>query len=87
MKKILASVLSKEESRVTFPCLKADNANDLLELKCCNALKKIRDILKEDTFDDPECFMRIEKIVCLFKNDFNIAAAFAMTSDKLKRGI
>ena len=31
------------------------------------ALAEIKAVLEDDTMDDPECFERIEKIVCIFE--------------------
>lgn len=36
----------------------------LMESKCYVAIKKIRDILADETLDDPECFLRIHDIIC-----------------------
>ena len=69
-KEILASALSKEEAHITFPNLKSKTADEIVELRCYSALKKIWEILREAEIDDIECFMRIEKIISLFENDF-----------------
>ena len=37
---------------------------EVIEGACYQALKKIKDILEDDTLDDPECFYKIEEIVC-----------------------
>ena len=34
------------------------------ENRCMEILERIRDIIADDTLDDPECFHRIEQIVC-----------------------
>ena len=39
-----------------------------LENRCFEALARIREILADDSLDDPECFQRIEKIVCELEN-------------------
>ena len=33
-------------------------------MKCYQTLQKIKAIVENDNFDDPECFMKIENIVC-----------------------
>ncbi len=38
--------------------------SEFIEKKCYQALQKIKVILDDDSLDDPECFMRIEEIVC-----------------------
>ncbi|HIV19428.1 MAG TPA: hypothetical protein IAC82_09020 [Candidatus Merdivicinus intestinigallinarum] len=45
----------------------------LTERSCYQLLKQIQEILKDDTLDDPECFMRIEKIVSLLE-EHNISS-------------
>ena len=47
-------------------------AEDLImiaEGKCYNILSQIRDIVRDNSIDDPECFMKIEKLVCLFEKE------------------
>ena len=39
----------------------------ILENKCYLTLKEIKNILEDDTLEDPECFMKIEQIVCAFE--------------------
>ena len=39
----------------------------MAETECCEALRKIRDILDDDTFNDEACFYRIHRIVDLFE--------------------
>ncbi len=48
---------------------KSEIAADLkriLDLESYKALRKSREILNDDTLDDPECFWQIEKHVCTF---------------------
>lgn len=40
------------------------SAAQVINNKCYQALQEIRAILDDDSLDDPECFMRIEEIVC-----------------------
>lgn len=35
-----------------------------VEGECCKALEKIKAVVADDSLSDPECFFRIEKIVC-----------------------
>ncbi len=44
----------------------ADEAHiaEVLQSECYIALAHIRDIVRDDTLQDEECFMRIEEIVC-----------------------
>lgn len=41
--------------------------NDLIEMKCYQALKKIKAIIDDDSLDDKECFMRIEEVICVLE--------------------
>lgn len=35
--------------------------------RCCQALKEIRAVLDDPSLEDPECFVRIERIVTIFE--------------------
>ena len=37
----------------------------LLESICHQTLEKRKEVIHDDSLDDPECFAKIEKIVCL----------------------
>lgn len=43
------------------------NVEKILELHCYQALAEIKNVLADPTLDDPECFYRIEEIVCIFE--------------------
>jgi len=45
----------------------SDSLVDLIELNCYQTLKKIKAIIEDDRLDDPECFYKIEQIVCLLE--------------------
>ena len=36
--------------------------------ECYAALQQIREILADDSLTDPECFMKIERLVCLYED-------------------
>lgn len=40
------------------------NAQKAVENECYKALQKIKAIISDDSLDDPECFIKIEEIVC-----------------------
>ena len=40
-----------------------------MEGRCFGILERIRQILADDTLDDPECFQRIEQIVCILEEN------------------
>lgn len=62
-KEILINILQNQQAEITFPSLKID-INSIILNKCYRALKQIKDIIHDDTLDDKECFLKIEKIVC-----------------------
>ena len=41
--------------------------NEMLNNKCYQALKEIKDIIENDDLNDAECFDKIEEIVCVFE--------------------
>lgn len=57
-KDILIAALQNEEESSSFNEMEA-----LFESVCYNALKRIKEIIEDDTLDDPECFAKIEEIV------------------------
>lgn len=63
---ILKHYLSAESVCISFPDLKV-SANELVEMQCYQALKKIKAVLDDHTLDDVSCFEQIEQIVCIFE--------------------
>lgn len=57
----LQKMLDETHTSKTDPCL-------IVESICYQALKKIKAIIEDDSLDDPECFMKIEQIVCALEN-------------------
>ena len=75
---MLREVLYKETVQVTFPNLTV-NQTELPDSIAYRALRKIRDIVRDDSLRDKECFQQIEAIVCVpesigsdggFRHDF-----------------
>ena len=64
-KEILIKILEKENIEIYFPNL-INTPVEIVESECYKALKK-KILLKMDTLEDKECFMRIEGIVNLFE--------------------
>ena len=64
---MLKELLSRESIQVTFPNLTL-NQRDLLDSISYQALKRIRDIIRDDSLRDEECFQQIEAIVCLLES-------------------
>ena len=64
---LLAKILAKGEVQIHFSGIELD-ANKLIYEKCYWALCEIKKVIEDDTLEDPECFMRIEKIICLLED-------------------
>lgn len=65
-KELLINALEKQKMEVTFPELKID-AEKIVELKCYDALRQIKEVLEDDSLEDKECFERIERIICILE--------------------
>ena len=65
-KEILIQVLKNQELSVTFPNLKIDGA-EIVEKECYKALRRLKDIIHDDSLSDGECFQKIEEIICCFE--------------------
>ena len=66
-KEILIKLLEKETLNIKFENF-THNPTEIVELKCYDALKKIKAILENDSFNDIECFNKIEEIICVFED-------------------
>lgn len=64
---LLIKLLENEEIKIEFPNLNV-SPSELIEMRCYNALKEIKAIIEDDSCIDEECFMKIEKIVCLLED-------------------
>lgn len=64
---ILAKLLIENGAQVTISCGE-ETLEQMMKERYCQALKEIRDVLDDDTLDDPECFQRIEKIVEIYES-------------------
>lgn len=65
-KEIFEKVLKERQTDLFESILKLD-FTEIIENECYKALKKIKEILDDNSLDDNECFMKIEKIVCIFE--------------------
>jgi hypothetical protein len=64
---ILIHVLCGQEMKIGFPNLEG-NIQALLDSACYQTLEKIKEVIHDDSLDDPECFAKIEKIICLYES-------------------
>lgn len=66
-KEILSHALMYGEVRVVFPEQAQDTAQ-IINSSCYQALQKIKAIIEDDSLSDKDCFMKIEKIICVFES-------------------
>ncbi len=64
---IFLMALRDQKIKVELPELNTTPA-ELAEMQCYNAILKIRDILADETLEDPGCFYQIEEIVRTLEN-------------------
>ena len=65
LQRMVADMLSRGEVTLSLP----QAMMDYVEKRCFVLLEQIRQILADDTLDDPECFHRIESIVSLLESN------------------
>ena len=63
---LLHLLQTQPRMEITFPDLDI-SPNVYIESRCYQALQKIRDILRDDSLMDADCFSKIEAIVCLLE--------------------
>ena len=63
---MLCKILETEDFEILLPKWNM-KVEEMMEMKCYQALQAIKRILEEDELDDEECFDRIEKIVSVFE--------------------
>lgn len=61
-KEILIRLLAEYDGQISSPECK-ESLKDIIEMKCYQALQQIKNVINDDSFDDPHCFMRIEEII------------------------
>lgn len=59
---IVAQMLANKTIEVRFPDVEFD-VHELVEMRCYQALKKIKAVIEDDSLEDDGCFMKIEEIV------------------------
>ena len=63
--KILEKTLAEHGAAVTISG--GEEMERLMRERCVQALREIREVLDDDTLDDPQCFQRIERIVEIYE--------------------
>lgn len=61
---IMVQMVAEKLNRGELAIVIGRDAVDWMEKECMAALGRIREILADDRLEDPECFDRIERIVC-----------------------
>ena len=64
---MLREILGSQTIQVTFPDL-AETPAQLVDSASYRALEQIRDIIRDDSLDDRECFQKIEEIICVLES-------------------
>lgn len=64
---ILAQYLAREQVQFVFANPVPD-PSAIVEGECYRALKKIKQILEDDTLEDTDCFLKIEEIVSVLED-------------------
>ena len=62
-KEIFVQALISGDVEVVFKG-RDSTVTEVIEGQCYQALEKIKAIIQDDNLDDPECFQKIEAIVC-----------------------
>ena len=63
---LLAKLMESGRVEVIFPDMEL-LPEELVEMKCYSLLLKIRDIIHDESLDDPECYQKIEEIIRIFE--------------------
>ena len=60
---ILAQAINDGKLQIVFQCGE-QTVSEITERICYQTLAKIKAIIQDDSLSDPECFAKIEEIVC-----------------------
>ncbi len=63
---MLCKILESEEFEILLPKWKM-NVEEMIEMKCYQALNEIKNILEDETLNDRDCFESIERIISVFE--------------------
>ncbi len=63
---MLVEILSKQKIEIHFPEL-SFSVEELLEMRCYEALCKIKAVLEDESLTDEVCFQKIEEIINIFE--------------------
>ncbi len=65
-KEIILKSLENKSLHITCPDLDI-SVSELVEAESYKALQKIKSVIEDDSFDDEECFIKIEEIIRSFE--------------------
>ncbi|MBQ8974388.1 MAG: hypothetical protein IJ072_01545 [Oscillospiraceae bacterium] len=51
-------------NEVSVDIINKKEIDSFVEMKCYQTLKKIKAVIEDNSLEDKECFIRIEKIIC-----------------------
>ena len=66
-REIFAWTLTTGEISVSFSGMEK-SVEEVIEGHCYKALQKIKAVIQDDSLEDPECFKKIEEIVCALES-------------------
>lgn len=66
-REILCTVLEHQTAEVIFPNLRLE-LKEIVELTSYQALQRIKEILDNETWNDAECYQKIEQVIQVFES-------------------
>lgn len=66
-RQILVKALENEKIEITFPSL-GKAPEELVEMRCYAALRRIKEILDDEALEDRDCYEKIERIIQTFED-------------------
>lgn len=64
---LTAKLMENEKVEITFPGMQSP-LEEAVEARCFTLLWKIKEVIDDDSLDDPECFQKIEAIIQLLED-------------------
>ena len=67
---LVARLAENEKVEVTLPGIKTP-LEEMVEARCFDILWKIKEVIDDESLNDPECFQKIESIIQLLEDAGN----------------
>ena len=64
---LVARLAENEKVEVTLPGIKTP-LEEMVEARCLDILWKIKEVIDDESLNDPECFQKIESIIQLLED-------------------